>query len=158
MLNLKDLATKARLPQKEEGQGLVEYALILVLVAIVVIAILLLLGPVVGNVFSNVSCNLEGESCGIASAPGGSGSGGAQPTATPNSDPYANAWGPERYQNPGLAVQDFCYGKPSGTNYKLYVHPDGNWHKAAGTATSSSDGPAQTSGGSYTQVGTGTCS
>jgi pilus assembly protein Flp/PilA len=39
---------------KEEGQGLVEYALILVLVAIVVIAILLVLGPVVGNVFSNV--------------------------------------------------------------------------------------------------------
>jgi pilus assembly protein Flp/PilA len=38
----------------EEGQGLVEYALILVLVAIVVIAILLQLGPVVGNVFSNV--------------------------------------------------------------------------------------------------------
>ncbi len=41
------------IPQ-EEGQGLVEYALILVLVAIVVIAILLLLGPVVGNVFSNI--------------------------------------------------------------------------------------------------------
>jgi pilus assembly protein Flp/PilA len=42
------------LPQ-EEGQGLVEYALILVLVAVVVIAILLLLGPVVGNVFSNIT-------------------------------------------------------------------------------------------------------
>lgn len=39
---------------REEGQGLVEYALILVLVAIVVIAILLVLGPVVGNVFSNI--------------------------------------------------------------------------------------------------------
>ncbi len=43
---------------REEGQGLVEYALILVLVAIVVIAILLLLGPVVGNVFSNITQNL----------------------------------------------------------------------------------------------------
>ena len=43
---------------REEGQGLVEYALILVLVAIVVIAILLLLGPVVGNVFSNLVKNL----------------------------------------------------------------------------------------------------
>lgn len=41
------------LPQ-EEGQGLVEYALILVLVAIVVIAVLLLLGPAIGNVFSRV--------------------------------------------------------------------------------------------------------
>jgi len=40
--------------QSEKGQGLVEYALILVLVAIVVIAILLLLGPVIGNVFSNI--------------------------------------------------------------------------------------------------------
>ena len=39
---------------REEGQGLVEYALILVLVAVVVIAIMLLLGPVIGNVFSNI--------------------------------------------------------------------------------------------------------
>ena len=39
---------------REEGQGLVEYALILVFVAIVVIAILLLVGPAVGNVFSLV--------------------------------------------------------------------------------------------------------
>ena len=39
---------------REEGQGLVEYALILVLIAIVVIAILLLVGPVVGNVFSTI--------------------------------------------------------------------------------------------------------
>jgi len=37
---------------KEKGQGLVEYALILVLVAIVVIVILALLGPAIGNVFS----------------------------------------------------------------------------------------------------------
>ncbi|GAB4411007.1 MAG: hypothetical protein Fur0044_04860 [Anaerolineae bacterium] len=43
---------------REEGQGLVEYALILVLVAIVVIAILLLLGPVIGNTFSNIVGNL----------------------------------------------------------------------------------------------------
>jgi len=39
---------------KEKGQGLVEYALILVLVAIVVIVILALLGPAIGNVFSNI--------------------------------------------------------------------------------------------------------
>jgi len=38
----------------EEGQGLVEYALILVLIAIVVIAVLVLLGPVIGNVFSEI--------------------------------------------------------------------------------------------------------
>jgi pilus assembly protein Flp/PilA len=39
---------------KEKGQGLVEYALILVLIAIVVIVVLTLLGPVIGEVFSNI--------------------------------------------------------------------------------------------------------
>jgi len=43
---------------KEKGQGLVEYALILVLVAIVVIVILALLGPAIGNVFSNIMNNI----------------------------------------------------------------------------------------------------
>jgi len=43
----------------EEGQGLVEYALILVLVAIVVIAILSVLGPQVGNVFSQITSGLS---------------------------------------------------------------------------------------------------
>lgn len=47
------------LPQKEKGQGLVEYALILVLVAIVVIAVLLTLGPQIGQVFSKVVTVLE---------------------------------------------------------------------------------------------------
>ena len=44
---------------REEGQGLVEYALILVLVAIVVIASLIILGPVIGNVFSNIIASLQ---------------------------------------------------------------------------------------------------
>jgi pilus assembly protein Flp/PilA len=44
---------------KEKGQGLVEYALILVLVAIVVIAALMILGPVIGNVFSKVNTSLS---------------------------------------------------------------------------------------------------
>jgi pilus assembly protein Flp/PilA len=39
---------------REEGQGLVEYALILVLVALVVIVILVLLGPAIGNMYSNI--------------------------------------------------------------------------------------------------------
>ncbi len=45
---------------KEKGQGLVEYALILVLVAIVVIAALMILGPIIGNVFSKVNSSLGG--------------------------------------------------------------------------------------------------
>ena len=39
---------------REEGQGLVEYALILVLVAIVVIVILALLGPTIAKIFSDI--------------------------------------------------------------------------------------------------------
>ncbi len=41
------------IPQ-EQGQGLVEYALIMVLVSVVVIVILSLLGPAIGNIFSNI--------------------------------------------------------------------------------------------------------
>lgn len=47
-----------RILLRERGQGLVEYALLLVLVALVVIVILLLLGPAIGNVFSNVVANI----------------------------------------------------------------------------------------------------
>ena len=48
----------AKLPA-QKGQGLVEYALVLVLVAVVVIAILTLLGPQIGNVFSRIVCGLD---------------------------------------------------------------------------------------------------
>jgi pilus assembly protein Flp/PilA len=44
---------------KESGQGLVEYALILVLVAIVVIAALTILGPIIGNTFSTINNSLS---------------------------------------------------------------------------------------------------
>ena len=43
---------------REEGQGLVEYALILVLIAIVVIAVLTLLGQDVEQVFSSIESGL----------------------------------------------------------------------------------------------------
>jgi pilus assembly protein Flp/PilA len=49
-------ATKRR--NDERGQGMVEYALILVLIAIVVIVILQVVGAQVNNVFSNVSNGL----------------------------------------------------------------------------------------------------
>ena len=42
----------------EGGQGMVEYALILVLVAVVVIAAVTIMGPLVGNVFSTVNASL----------------------------------------------------------------------------------------------------
>ena len=44
---------------KEDGQGLVEYALILVLIAIVVIGILTVLGGKVSAVFSSINSGLK---------------------------------------------------------------------------------------------------
>ena len=52
------------LKTKEEGQGLAEYALILVLVAIVCVAALIFLGGSINNVLSNIAQN-------IATQPGG---------------------------------------------------------------------------------------
>jgi pilus assembly protein Flp/PilA len=43
------------LTEKEEGQGMVEYGLILALVAIVIIVVLTLMGNTVAKVFSNVT-------------------------------------------------------------------------------------------------------
>jgi pilus assembly protein Flp/PilA len=57
----------------DKGQGLVEYALILVLVAIVVVAVLTLLGPQLGNIFSQVVAALGGSGAGGS---GGAGTGG----------------------------------------------------------------------------------
>ena len=45
---------------REDGQGLVEYALILVLVSITVIVVLTLLGDQVGGVFGDVANTLGG--------------------------------------------------------------------------------------------------
>ena len=54
------------------GQGLVEYALILVLVAIVIIVILALLGPSIGNIYSNIVTHL------VEDPQGGDGGGGGE--------------------------------------------------------------------------------
>jgi len=47
-------------PPAQKGQGLVEYALILVLVSIVVIVALSIMGPIIGNVFSDINSSLQG--------------------------------------------------------------------------------------------------
>ena len=39
---------------REEGQGLLEYGLVLVLVAVVIAVVLTLLGPQIGNLFSRI--------------------------------------------------------------------------------------------------------
>lgn len=47
------------LRRDQDGQGMVEYALILVLIAIVVIVLLQVVGKQVNNVFSNISNGLS---------------------------------------------------------------------------------------------------
>jgi pilus assembly protein Flp/PilA len=42
----------------ERGQGMVEYAFIIMLVAIVVIAVVTTLGPIVGRLFSSINASL----------------------------------------------------------------------------------------------------
>ena len=44
---------------KEKGQGLVEYALIIVLIAVVVIVAMQFLAPTIGNVFNNIGTTLD---------------------------------------------------------------------------------------------------
>ena len=43
---------------EEAGQGLVEYALILIMVAVVVLVIAAVLGPGIGNIYSNLVATL----------------------------------------------------------------------------------------------------
>lgn len=43
-----------RLVTREQGQGLVEYAMIIILVAIFVMVLLVTFGGAVGNLFSNI--------------------------------------------------------------------------------------------------------
>lgn len=46
--------------RNEDGQGLLEYALVLVLVAVAIVAILTLLGPQIGNLYSRITTSVPG--------------------------------------------------------------------------------------------------
>ena len=46
--------------ESEEGQDLIEYALLVVLIAIVVVAALTALGPIISGVFDNIATELGG--------------------------------------------------------------------------------------------------
>ena len=54
----------SNLLRREEGQGLVEYALIIVLVAIAVITALTMLGGQVDNAFGRITTELGGSGAG----------------------------------------------------------------------------------------------
>jgi pilus assembly protein Flp/PilA len=53
------MAWLSQFDREEEGQGLVEYALIIVLVSIVAVAALTLLGTTVSGVFDTISGELS---------------------------------------------------------------------------------------------------
>ena len=59
MLDLLERAYIRLTIRDEEGQGMVEYGLIIALVAIVVIAALLILGPKIANIFNNAGNSLQ---------------------------------------------------------------------------------------------------
>lgn len=62
IFQIKELISRLRLlmGEKEKGQTLIEYALLVLLIAIVVIAVLLLLGPQIATVFDNIRTELGG--------------------------------------------------------------------------------------------------
>lgn len=57
----RDATRAARSRSNVEGQGLVEYALILVFVAVVIVLILTILGPGISNIYSNIVAILQGQ-------------------------------------------------------------------------------------------------
>lgn len=50
--------TTPRIPCREEGQGMVEYGLIIALVAVVAIAGLIILGPAVASLFTGLGTSV----------------------------------------------------------------------------------------------------
>jgi pilus assembly protein Flp/PilA len=86
-------------PSKQtEGQGLVEYAIILALVAIVVIAVVTVLGPTIGNTFTSINNSLDS---------GGLLGGGGGQISGPHADWHD-------------AQNEYCVGQASGTNHNMY--------------------------------------
>jgi pilus assembly protein Flp/PilA len=117
---------------KEKGQGLVEYAIILALVAIVVIASMKFLGPKISCTFDKINNSLPGQSgssssdCGTASQPSG-----------PSGQNFHNGVAWSDYTQ-ASAVNHYCsdYGLPSGTGYNLYKDETstGTYYVATGYA------------------------
>jgi len=85
----------------QKGQGLVEYALIMVLVSVVVIGALTVVGPQVGNVFSEIIDIFPG-----AASP-------AEPIPAPTEEPFG-------YLSPSEAKNAFC-ATYLGTDH-MHVH------------------------------------
>jgi Flp pilus assembly pilin Flp len=104
--------------RQQAGQGLVEYAAILVLVGIVVIGVLVLLGPNIGNVFSDIVSSLDRPTAvaGAAtetSTPGPSPTDGSPPG--PSETPSATDTPPPTDTNPPPPPPDTDTPEPTET-------------------------------------------
>jgi pilus assembly protein Flp/PilA len=133
--------------RKEKGQGLVEYALILVLIAIVVIVAMRVLGNKVSDTFGTVNTNL-------AVGEGGE-AGGGEAAAVGSDHPTYTQYG-GNYVNVASATNNFCneMGAPSGAPYTIYKFNPGwqDYYYGAGGGTSGAD-PSR----SGSAVSSGTC-
>ncbi len=112
--------------KREEGQGLVEYALLLVLVAIVVIGILGLMGGQIRDTFAEIIGYLGGGtvSATCSSIPGPGGTINARVTVNVAEDASVSVGGQTRPNCSGSCTFNFN-GIPSGTSYTVTANPGG---------------------------------
>jgi len=87
--------------KKEQGQGLVEYALLLSLVGTVVLVLLLSFGPRVGNTFSEVNSTLSTTVNSAEVADTGGDDVGTENEETENTGGEENTGGGEEEENTG---------------------------------------------------------
>ena len=117
--------------QKQKGQGLVEYALILVLVAVVVIAVLLIIGPTIGNVFTKVNTGVAGAA-------------GVSTGSTPNPTPCTGA--PSACGYTACAVDGGTCTLPNGSYSTAYGASQNGDYLYGSTSSSFFCGPSSFGG------------
>lgn len=125
---------------KQDGQGLVEYAMILALVSVVAITVLITLGGRVGNTFENITCSIE-NSCGTEVAMADTSSGDndtSEAGNTQNTDTSGDANPPPPANNSGGG--DNTPPEGNGAVYEDFSD--------TGSGDSSSSGGSNSSGGS----------
>lgn len=131
--------------RNEEGQGLVEYALVMVLVSVVVIAILTVLGPTISNVYCSINTALGGQCTSSVADDSG------DPVCYNDQVCQAGPLGGLEYLNRGASHAEWCAAHPGGGFYSFRRWDGTNWWYVHGTNSTSVGAP-------YMQDGdTGTC-
>lgn len=105
---------------RKEGQGLVEYALILVLVAVVVILALSALGPQVGQVFSRIAStlNFSGPLVSVSAQRSGHGNGNSvKVTVAVSESTTVTATDSQSGQSITMACTETCQGTIYGVGF-----------------------------------------